>query len=194
MTSPGERDAWAVDQRAVLDTLARAVVVTDPDGRIVLWNRASEGLYGWKEQEVLGRSVLEVLAPADDVAQNRQDLESVANGTAMTGDRLVRRRDGQAVRVNTFTAPMVDEAGGVIAIVGSTEDVGELRLAEQKTRDLFDHFRLALEAGGLGTWRWDIVSGNTVWDERLESLFGLPPGGFDGSFECTSRCSTPMTA
>ncbi len=174
---------WAVDQRAVLDTLARAVVVTDPDGRIVLWNRASEGLYGWKEQEVLGRSVLEVLAPADDVAQNRQDLESVANGAAMTGDRLVRRRDGQAVRVNTFTAPMVDEAGAIVAIVGSTEDVGELRLAEQKTRDLFDHFRLALEAGGLGTWRWDIASGDTVWDERLESLFGLPPGGFDGSFD-----------
>ncbi len=183
MTSPDDRRNPTVDSRAVLDTLARAVVVTDADGRIVLWNRASQGLYGWAEHEVLGRSVLEILAPVGDLARNRHDLESVASGTAMTGDRLVKRRDGQAVRVNTYTAAMVDDIGNTVAIVGSSEDVGELRLADQKARDLFDHFRLALEAGGLGTWRWDMASGDTVWDERLESLFGLPPGGFDGSFD-----------
>jgi PAS domain S-box-containing protein len=50
-------------------------------------------------------------------------------------------------------------------------------------RELLDHLRVALEAGGLGTWRWDLASGRTVWDERMEALFGLPPGGFDGTFE-----------
>nr|MBA3908113.1 SpoIIE family protein phosphatase [Pseudonocardiales bacterium] len=29
----------------------------------------------------------------------------------------------------------------------------------------------------------DMATGETRWDERLEALFGLPPGGFDGSFD-----------
>lgn len=183
MASSDEGGDMPVDLRSVLDTLVRAVVVTDPHGRIVLWNRASELLYGWTEPEVLGRSVLEILAPVGDMADNAQDLASVAGGTPMTGDRLVKRRDGQSVRVNAFAAPIVDDGGNTLAIVGTSEDVGAARLADQQARDLFDHFRSALEAGGLGTWRWDMETGATDWDERLESLFGLPPGGFDGSFD-----------
>jgi PAS domain S-box-containing protein len=49
--------------------------------------------------------------------------------------------------------------------------------------ELVRHFRLALEAGGLGTWRWDMATGVTVWDERLEALFGLAPGTFEGTYE-----------
>lgn len=167
----------------VIDALPRAVVVTDPLGRLVLWNAAAERLYGWSESEVLGRSILEVLAPVDDLAENEQQLRYVAAGNPMTGDRTVLRRDGQPIRIVTFTRPLADDSGNVIAIVGASEDVTELRLAEQMTRDLTEHFRLALEAGRLGTWRWDMATGVTVWDQRLEALFGLPPGGFDGTFE-----------
>ena len=168
---------------SVLDALVRAVVVTDPDGQILLWNRSAEELYGWAEHEVLGRSILDVLAPDDEFAANHQDLKAVAGGTVMSGDRLVTRRDGQLLRVMTFTRPMLDESGTTIALVGSSEDVGALRDAEQQARDLSEHFHSALEAGGLGTWRWNMKTGETVWDARLEALFGLSPGEFDGTFD-----------
>ncbi|MEX1046526.1 MAG: SpoIIE family protein phosphatase [Actinomycetota bacterium] len=43
--------------------------------------------------------------------------------------------------------------------------------------------RLALKAGELGLWSWDPKSGSVEWDEKLEEIFGLPPGGFDGKYE-----------
>ena len=46
-----------------------------------------------------------------------------------------------------------------------------------------EHLRLALEAGELGTWRWDIGSDSVQWDERLEALFGFSPGEYDGTLE-----------
>ncbi|MCC5953111.1 MAG: SpoIIE family protein phosphatase [Acidimicrobiia bacterium] len=46
-----------------------------------------------------------------------------------------------------------------------------------------DRLRLALDAGGLGTWQWDRHSGAVSWDDRLEELFGLEPGEFDGSYQ-----------
>ena len=42
---------------------------------------------------------------------------------------------------------------------------------------------LALEAGEMGTWRWDLRTGRVEWDARLEALYGLEPGTFDGRFE-----------
>ncbi len=48
---------------------------------------------------------------------------------------------------------------------------------------------LALEAGEMGTWRWELRTGRVVWDARLEALYGLEPGAFDGQFE--TYASTP---
>jgi hypothetical protein len=83
----------------------------------------------------------------------------------------------------TDARPLTDRTGAVVAILGVSEDVTAHRVAEQQARDLTEHFGAALKAGGLGTWRWEIASGITVWDNSLEALFGLPPGGFDGTFE-----------
>ncbi len=49
--------------------------------------------------------------------------------------------------------------------------------------DLALQLRLALDAGGLGTWRWTMATGEIMWDERLEALYGLDPGEFDGTFD-----------
>lgn len=43
--------------------------------------------------------------------------------------------------------------------------------------------RLALEAGRLGVWDWNIPSGKVEWSDNLEALHGLPAGGFPGTFE-----------
>ena len=43
--------------------------------------------------------------------------------------------------------------------------------------------RLAHEAAQLGTWQWEIATGDVVWDERLEAIFGYAPGTFPRTFE-----------
>ena len=68
-----------------IDALPGAVVVTDPSGRILLWSSEAEQLYDWPEAEVLGRSVLDVLAPPAELAANRDDLAFVASGNIEDG-------------------------------------------------------------------------------------------------------------
>jgi PAS domain S-box-containing protein len=46
-----------------------------------------------------------------------------------------------------------------------------------------ERLELALEAGKLGTWTWDMASGTTQWDERLEAMNGMEPGAFGGTFD-----------
>jgi PAS domain S-box-containing protein len=46
-----------------------------------------------------------------------------------------------------------------------------------------DRVALALAAGRLGTWRWEVATGELDWDEPLERVFGLEPGTFPGTFD-----------
>ncbi len=173
----------ASTERAVIDAFHRAVVVTGPEGEILLWNRAAEELYGWPEETVLGRSILDVLVLKADLQLASGIFSIVAAGNSWRGDFPIERRDGTEIRVHSVNQPILDEQGNLRAVVGVSEDVTAQRVLEQRAEDLAAHLALALEAGGLGTWRWNMQTGETHWDTKVEQLFGLAPGEFDGTYE-----------
>ena len=78
---------------------------------------------------------------------------------------------------------MVDEEGHLVGAVATTEDMGEIRRLQDQASELADHLLLALAAGELGTWRWDMATGVTTWDAPMSRVFGLPEGGFDGTYD-----------
>jgi PAS domain S-box-containing protein len=43
--------------------------------------------------------------------------------------------------------------------------------------------QLALEAGKMGSFEWNIQSNEIKWSDNLEAIHGLEPGTFDGTFE-----------
>ncbi len=49
-------------------------------------------------------------------------------------------------------------------------------------RESEERLRLALEAARMGTWDWNILTGEVKWSEHIEALFGLQPGEFDGAY------------
>jgi PAS domain S-box-containing protein len=71
-------------------------------------------------------------------------------------------------------------ASGLVVI---SEQLTAVRQAEAAAAESERRMRLAYDAAELGSWQWDMASGVVVWDERLESIFGLPPGGYDQTFE-----------
>jgi PAS domain S-box-containing protein len=80
---------------------------------------------------------------------------------------------------------------GVVAAAGIAA-VALTRVRERREQELdialpqvMDAMRLqlALGAGQMGTWSWDLTTGTVHWDEQLEALFGLAPGTFDGSID-----------
>ena len=42
---------------------------------------------------------------------------------------------------------------------------------------------LALEAGRLGVWEWDMITNKVWWSDNLEEIHGLPKGSFHGTLE-----------
>src|SRR4051812_7619188 len=42
--------------------------------------------------------------------------------------------------------------------------------------------RMALEAGHIGVWEWNVKTNAVRWSRELEHIHALPEGGFDGAF------------
>jgi signal transduction histidine kinase len=59
-----------------------------------------------------------------------------------------------------------------------TSDASEWRSLEETT----DRLRRAQKAGHLGTWDWNVVTNDLIWD-GVEAVHGLPDGSFGGTFE-----------
>jgi PAS domain S-box-containing protein len=171
------------DGQAALAAAGRAIIVSDGEGTIVSWNREAEHLYGWSEHEVLGRDIREVLVPERMLPAAVDIRSTLRGGQTWSGDFTVQRRNGVVIPIRLVDAPILDEAGQLLGIVGISEDVTAQRLLEAELRDRTTALRVSLDAGRLGTWRWDLPSATVVWDETLERLCGLEPGSFDGTFE-----------
>lgn len=55
--------------------------------------------------------------------------------------------------------------------------------AADKLRDSEARLLLALHAGRLGTWEFDLATGAIRWSTGVEALYGLPPGRFGGTLD-----------
>ncbi len=47
-------------------------------------------------------------------------------------------------------------------------------------------WELATDAAGIGTFDWDLTTGQLLWDDRLLAMFGYEDGGFDGTLNAFS--------
>ena len=119
-------------QARLLDAVHEAVIATDPSGVVLYWNRFAEGLYGWTAEEAVGRNILE-LTPAEEVVGDAEAaLARLRRGEPWSGEITLRRRDGTTFCGHVSDAPVYDEAGRLVAIVGISYDITERKEAEAK--------------------------------------------------------------
>ena len=118
----------------VIGQAPAAVVVTDADLRVAIWNSAAEKLFGIAANAAIGRSVVDLVIADDQVALARQIGERAASGRAWQGGFDVRRGDGSAMRVHAALGPLEHSDGepaGVVAVVLEAERAEE---AERERR------------------------------------------------------------
>jgi PAS domain S-box-containing protein len=71
---------------------------------------------------------------------------------------------------------------GLLALLLRRE-LGARGQMEEALRESGERLRLALDAGQLGTFDWDVVGGGIRWSRWHEQLWGFAEGEFDGRFE-----------
>ncbi|GGJ29198.1 bifunctional diguanylate cyclase/phosphodiesterase [Deinococcus roseus] len=63
------------------------------------------------------------------------------------------------------------------------EDITQHLHSQQQMEQLESRLSLALKAGGVGIWEWDIRSDTLLWDDRMLELYGTTAEEFSGKLE-----------
>jgi two-component system, cell cycle sensor histidine kinase and response regulator CckA len=122
-----------------------AIVTADTDRRVTMWNPAAEKLFGWSEQEVVGKANPSI--PREEFLDAAHLHMELLSGQIQTNREVHRqRRDGSRVTVNLSAAPIRDANRKVKGIIGFLIDITEqkqaqesLQRAEQKYRTIFEN-------------------------------------------------------
>jgi PAS domain S-box-containing protein len=116
---------------ALVDASNDAIISADANGMITTWNRAAEALYGYPEQEIIGRSMTE-LCPVAGRKEQRRLLRAVAGGAVRMEVETQRlHKDGSVLDVSV-TDSRIMEAGSLLGFCAVTHDIRKrVRLREQ---------------------------------------------------------------
>ncbi len=134
---------------------------------------------GYAVNEVLGKPNPWTLYahPADlPVLQSR--IAEWRHGASTQREFRILRKDGEILWVRSFTQPVLDQAGRVVRIWGSAQDVTKYKRAGAELRETQERLALAMRGANDGLWDWDITSDEVYCSPRFEELFGFAEGEF----------------
>ena len=122
----------------------------DTEGRIVLWNPASERVFGWSSDEVVGSELPEAFTPPEERASGAEQVRRTIGGSVVNGERIRRlTRDGTEIWVEIYAAPMMDAEGRTIGFAGQTVDVTERMALEAQLRQAAKMEAIGQLSGGI---------------------------------------------
>jgi PAS domain S-box-containing protein len=146
----GEDMSHAVDFGDLVAAAGDAVVVSDADGAIVVWNRAAERIFGFSEAEAIGQS-LDLITP-ERQRQRHWDgyAKTMRTGVTRYGADTLRvpaiHKDGHTLSI-AFTVGLLHGAdGAVTGIAAIIRDETKRWTEERQMRQRLAELEARLEA------------------------------------------------
>src|SRR5258708_820219 len=168
---------------AIVQSSDDAIITKDLNGIIASWNTSAERIFGYTEQEVLGKPIT-ILIPPEMQTDEKDILRRLRAGQRIDHFETVRiAKGGKRVLVSLTVSPVRDSSGRIVAASKVARDVTRTRQVEQELLESEQRMRFCLDAAHVGTWHWDIKSGNIRWSENMERIHGQKPGSFSGNFD-----------
>jgi PAS domain S-box-containing protein len=141
--SPDDIGDEFVDDAARLAAIVRssddAIYSKDRRARVRSWNPAAERLYGWREQEALGRPVSFVIPP-DRAGEELTILNEILEGNRIEDYETKRLcKNGDVIDVVISVSPLMDTTGTIVGASVIARDIGErnrARALEEKLKRL----------------------------------------------------------
>jgi PAS domain S-box-containing protein len=124
-----------VDLSQLIDCIGDAVIVADAHEKIVLWNAAATRIFGYSEEEALGRTLDLIVPERQHQKHNEGYSKSMETGTTRYGTSLLKvpakHKDGRTLSIAFTVGMLFDEkhrANGVAAVIRDETE----RFAEEK--------------------------------------------------------------
>jgi PAS domain S-box-containing protein len=149
ITNRRQTERRLAEQARLLDLTNDAVIVRDPQNRILYWNRGAEEMYGFSHEEALGKITPQLLRTTHpgNYKSIQKDLE---RDNRWSGELVHTRKDGKTIVVFSRWSLDRDARGRPALILETNTDVTARKRAEQQQRALYQFAQLQYMATKVG--------------------------------------------
>jgi PAS domain S-box-containing protein len=185
----GERLTEARDWlHTTIASIGDAVIATDFLGRIAFLNAVAQSLTGWTQEDAAGKQLEEIFVIRNEktgaVAENPVSKALREGRTVgLANHTVLLAKDGRHTPIEDSAAPIKDEHNRVLGVVLVFRDVTERRKSDAALARSEERLKLALAAGEIGVWDWDIIPNHIEWSDRVYDILVVERGSFGGRFE-----------
>jgi diguanylate cyclase (GGDEF)-like protein/PAS domain S-box-containing protein len=137
-------------QASLLDEVGEAVIAIDLEGKVVYWNRAAEGLYGWSAREAMGRPSIEVTASKELWERADEIMSELRAMRSWAGEYQLRRKDGTLFPALINVTPVHDKEGNLVGMTSVSTDITDRKRAEKALRESEQRFGSAFRDAAIG--------------------------------------------
>ena len=116
-----------------------AILSTDFEGRVTIWNAGARNMLGWEPDEIVGEPVPLIWTLEDRAGgvPQREMAAALKNGRAEE-ERWHVRRDGSRFWANSLMMPLRDQSGATIGFLKILRDRSEQRRAAENQQTLIN--------------------------------------------------------
>jgi len=116
---------------SLIEEVSDAIISTDTNFAIRSWNKAAEVIYGWKEAEVIGKSVDEVAPTSYPHDKPAQVLQQFRSAGFWRGEAIQKRKDGTPLHILSSVSLIYDSVGNPSGAVAVNRDITDRVRTEQ---------------------------------------------------------------
>jgi len=163
---------------AVVSSSLDGIIVIDEAGTVVALNPAAEALFGYRQDEALGRPIAELIVPEHlREAHARGFAAYLAGGPAqLIGKRVETEglcRDGRLVPIEITI--MEIKIAGQRVFTANIHDRSDEAARDEELEDTRRQLHLAVQGADLGVWTFNPFTGAIWYSERSRRLIGVGP-------------------
>jgi two-component system, NtrC family, sensor kinase len=108
------------------------IVVTNREGKIVVFNRALTHLTGWTKAEVLGRDFHELVAMKMKLNMMRVFTDALVGQSQSAFETALITKDGREARVTLASSAVVSQSGDIEGVIAIGQDLSRMRDLEKR--------------------------------------------------------------
>ncbi|NYB52250.1 MAG: PAS domain S-box protein [Methanobacteriaceae archaeon] len=115
---------------AIVENSNDAIIGKDLDGIVLSWNQGAEKIYGYKEDEMIGKSISRIFPPGSDELE--QILDKISRGETIDHYRTHRvTKTGDVIDISLTSSPIKDSFGNIVGVSSISRDITSQMEAER---------------------------------------------------------------